>query len=795
MKPYIFFVVFCLIQQRFLNSISSSENVLKTFFNIKVNTKLKDSDEYLNVKAIKEHTDKTPKPCLISMIELYNKLGKEKFYSITSSEDYNRLRFYYGNCNPVLLIPGTTASRLEVEIDCEGLKTKDKKLYNKLTNICSTSSICIEEKGKLEKERHVIWPAASSKFSFLKVKSYISIDDKNNCFTFLFQFFNNKESCPRLYDDNNKDVVTCNYSPFIKFMPFGISNPKNEDDFCGFSSVSNLLYIEFIEKYLSQNKSNVVRMTKGYSYLASQLENDGYIKSFSFAALPYDFRENDCENKQFAKSLYDILNYLHTNTQKKVIVITHSYGNNYLYHQLNFSQNKFFLISKIEHIINIGGPVTGTFKADQAFSVGMSEFLYVDNEYVKVGVDLNHQSVLLPFIKSIYSMKKYPYEKILPYNDEEYSELIEAINQRADYEECEKRKESQKENKKDDEKCGNDDKFHNLFPELSILKEGNEVCEMNKNWKKNNVSFINSSKDGIDEIFPNYHPCHIGLNRIFINQCPNVKILNDEKILDNLSNLEKKHLLCSKNKSVSNEEYYNCDTNQIKSMKIKNNQCINSFMNRYILNPDYHVFVDPLLFKSKSEVKTIYKSFSKACPITGDIPDVDTTFIMNKSFDTKFGSLYTIDEDGEISKPTKRNTYFANGDGTVESESIMLPVLKALFNKKKGKFKSKIHIADYCSSVNRKYMKNSNNNSDSIYYFIDCECKNSDGLYNSNLNCSHPVMISDKYIIENIREIISKIKNKNEEKFEINDDKVIERVCNKEYNLMCNKILKDVFYQ
>lgn len=93
-------------------------------------------------------------------------------------------------------------------------------------------------------------------------------------------------------------------------------------------------------------------------------------------------------------------------------------------------------------------------------------------------------------------------------------------------------------------------------------------------------------------------------------------------------------------------------------------------------------------------------------------------------------------------------------------------------------------------------MKNSNsNNSDSIYYFIDCECKNNDGLYNSNLNCSHPVMISDKYIIENIREIIFKIKDKNEENFEINDDKVIERICNKEYNLMCNKILKDVFYQ
>lgn len=37
----------------------------------------------------------------------------------------------------------------------------------------------------------------------------------------------------------------------------------------------------------------------------------------------------------------------------------------------------------------------------------------------------------------------------------------------------------------------------------------------------------------------------------------------------------------------------------------------------------------------------------------------------------------------KINKPTKRNTLFANGDGTVESESIMLPVLKALFNKKK----------------------------------------------------------------------------------------------------------------
>lgn len=47
-----------------------------------------------------------------------------------------------------------------------------------------------------------------------------------------------------------------------------------------------------------------------------------------------------------------------------------------------------------------------------------------------------------------------------------------------------KERKSNREYKKDDKVCGSDDKFHSLFPELSILREGNEVCEMNKNGRE-----------------------------------------------------------------------------------------------------------------------------------------------------------------------------------------------------------------------------------------------------------------------------------------------------------------------
>lgn len=102
--------------------------------------------------------------------------------------------------------------------------------------------------------------------------------------------------------------------------------------------------------------------SKGFNDIYNELLKNGYEEGFSMAALPYDFKESHCsENTAFENLFYDLIKNLYNNTEKKVVLIVHSYGNLNVLNQLN--KNKKNVKDFIEHYVNIAGPMLGTPKS------------------------------------------------------------------------------------------------------------------------------------------------------------------------------------------------------------------------------------------------------------------------------------------------------------------------------------------------------------------------------------------------------------------------------------------------
>ena len=57
-----------------------------------------------------------------------------------------------------------------------------------------------------------------------------------------------------------------------------------------------------VNKYINYIFSSIPA-TKGYKGISHMLENKGYTKGFSMAALGYDFKESECDNNQFKTNI------------------------------------------------------------------------------------------------------------------------------------------------------------------------------------------------------------------------------------------------------------------------------------------------------------------------------------------------------------------------------------------------------------------------------------------------------------------------------------------------------------
>ena len=723
----------------------------------------------------------TADKCKATLVDL------EKIYSKAEIGQLNkhqreRLKFIHGNCNPVLLVPGLMATRLNLKISCKEF-LKDEKEVLEMKTHCPDINICKNESV----QRFVLWPSIFSDISMVKQFNINTFEWRNNnaCMAYFLQYYNKPDSCPKIKIDD-KEVSPCRYSPHVKIVPYGIEpNNENEDysNKCGFGGINNIAY----SKNISSAINLASKSSQGFASITSSLVQSGYEKGFSIIASPYDFKESECDNTDFHLQFNKFVNMLYENTGKKVIIIAHSYGNvNINYQLVHHPENK-NLIDKIEHIINISGPTAGTIKADQLLNSGTNEFDLIKNKVVEVSFEREFQTMAVPFLRSSYQLRKISFNDI--FNSLKYFPLKEAIFERKAYEDCLAFAEEYPLNKN----CKTENKLFKLLPELDIFNDSS-ICQKQKDWKNTKTKYENQSVDNPNEAYPLYEPCNFSFRDYIDSPFAVVRHKNHSSPAGfKYSNFEKTQLLYQ-DASVDHKSYYICDQFNKSDYKGK---CSDDYLINYVNIPDD--------FKKKTEeytknsviynkMKDIAKAMSNKCPRDGTQPKVNTTFIFNKSFETKVGFIHEFDEDSNIiSMPTKKDVVYSGGDGTVQSEGVLYTALKALFDKKLKNLNHSINLVDFCSPISQDSEYSGFKDLNKPYVFLGCECK-SEGKYNPNVstdNCNHSSMLGDVNLIKYVIDLITSKNSKVETN--MNYIKIVKKNEWDDHVNECNKVLEDIY--
>ena len=462
---------------------------------------------------------------------------------------------------------------------------------------------------------------------------------------------------------------------------------------------------------------------------------------------PYYFNEAECTNTQYEEQLKNQINQLYENTGKKVIIIGHSYGTLNINYQLNKSEE---LRKKVEQVIYIAGPLGGASKSDQMITSGSDEIKIISSWLFKVGVEREFQSMTYPFSKSTYSLRNKSINDI--FKGEKYNNLKKAIYDRMKFEECQNEALI---NNQNPNKCEFDKESNNLLNSLlhNTLNDNDLKCKVQDNWDSHKTNFDSLSNDSTKESHPSsYFPCHFNF---FDNEnCPIVKIKEKENIL-NKPNETKKKELCNNNDKFNS--YYLCSDDQ----KNESDNCLNDFILKYGNFANKYGHISHL---NQSEIYNhmdeVIKNLDNICGPDINVADVNTIFIFNKSFETKMAFLYSL-EDYSTSQLlpflSKKDIVFTGGDGSVQSDSVIYPALKALYDKKLGTFKSEINLVDFCSPIKNEYLySDKSKDLGKIYNYLNFECRQPNGEYDStNMQvCSHASMHSDYHIISYVKDVI-----------------------------------------
>ena len=693
------------------------------------------------------------------------------------------LRFILGHCNPVVMIPGMYSKRLMMQIDC-------KKFKENRDNLINMKLFCGESVCKNDYEEHVIWPALFDSPFTLRVNEE---NKYTSCFGYFFTYQNKKEECPeykkisktkKFFGNEEQTKNVCPHDDAVKIVFYGgTENTKNKSQ-CGLRAIRNIVSAgnTYIPEALINSGAPLA-----FEKMYERFHQMGYREGFSMAGIPFDFRRFVTTNKEFKKILKSQVERLYKNTNKKVVVVAHSFGCLNALEELIGEDSQF--LSKIKKFIAISPPFAGASKAVEILLNGSKEF---DTHVHISGFDLMDveltdfaQKLMSPFFPPIYELKPDPGLFSL-FEDDKYSRLKDAISERINLEkECKEidcdGKEILKKSIKFNTLFTRKGETTPMFPTLS-----DEVCNL-ENFKRDPkyLKRIEDFKKATKRV-PNFLPCR---NDIYdIINCPAVvvKSRGDEEAPETIEKF------CLKNNEVEGEpisqkslfEPSNAFFNF--ACEKENPQCLDNFISQfspypytdekmvYLIDRFYKNYKDQFkdivintetFFESKEEfidkiklMTSYHEKISNKNKL--NIPKVDTIIVFGSFLPTKTAFLF--DSKKPPSKSENIDTLWKGGDGTVSSWSSLLVGLKWIFDKyNKGKkvYRQNIQLVEYCSILSQtgsKYLYNKSAEIPQEFSVMSCDCFDSDGLYKvkeTNANhCDHSNMISDSKVIKLVEE-------------------------------------------
>ena len=372
---------------------------------------------YNNIEDIKKEkirkekvTNEDTDSCLVSENEAKRMLQEQGMSDVTVD---NRTRYILGNCNPVILVPGMLSTKLQIRINCTGLKQDDQDIYKKMQFYCG-ANLCYGDAEFVEENLFI---------SALGPFQVVAFDDENKysaCLGYFLSFFNSENACASY----NNDEHVCNYSPHIKIGYYGITHYTNDKGKCGLEAIRDVVMIDFpVDVDLGVAKSMGV--------LIDKLENKGYEAGFSLAGIPNDYRQFLAKNDFTMSSYRYLIERLYNNTGKPVVLIGHSFGTITLYNSIIKKSHK-DLIPKIKKFIAVGPPFAGSTELINVYFNSANKYQKEFNVYgstLHAGIDEFGFGFITNSIPTVYELRPLPIIGNL-FNKPGYEIFAEAIKEK-----------------------------------------------------------------------------------------------------------------------------------------------------------------------------------------------------------------------------------------------------------------------------------------------------------------------------------------------------------------------------
>ena len=702
--------------------------------------------------------------CLMAEYTAINILKNN--YGINNPSPDGNIRFVLGTCNPVLLIPGIFATKLKVELNCNGLSTEERTTTLKDIRLFCGNTVC-HDITKTNEEHMLLFSIDDGPFS-IKSEFIQKSDEYRACLGHILNYFQNENECKKVDDKN-----ICYYSKYVKVAYYGGTKETVDKSRCGIEGISNVI------KGLNEGFdlfANSIGAGASFYKISQELIHRGYKEGFSLGAVPNDYRRYLATNNFATNVFKNQIERLYKNTGKPVVIIAHSYGTLVTLTNLLLKQKDKEFLKKIKKFIAMAPPFAGSSKLLDVFLHGMQDF-DVSNPVIKTNFNIFGQYLMLKSLPTVLELRPLPIAAKI-FTDSEYNELGDAIRGRLEIErDCKTRDCDISEIKSKTSKF--DKLFEGYFPSLL-----DPECSYESNTKGNNDVL--------------YRKCYTGIYNV--GECPSIIT---KSINPNISEIES-DIYC---KNYGNEFYYQgeCNDKNVNCLDkvyysentpyvYNNKEAVNFLIDRFNdkFSKEYGK-IDENYFDSHESIKKGLQNsieYQKEIDLIKELPfpPVDTELLYS-SFNPTYASLILDDNDF-----TKQATiYEKGGDGTVPTWSSLLAGLKWVNDKKKKKLSQKFKLIEYCSRLANTEKYGYEPNKDQNFAAISCKCIDNSNVYKKGdkiKKCSHAEMLSDDNLIEYL------IKTTNDPN---NNDEITESKANaiKNYNSKFNyteQCNNDIYY-
>lgn len=289
-------------------------------------------------------------------------------------------QFNKGPCSPLILVPGLMGSGLIVRANCPVLREAAKFDNDAKIAMDICSFMCGADQDVYE---NMIWLTQKSIQEYVTSSDFNFVWKNRECGSFLFSV--KKKSRVNASGGNSK--IEDYEVPGIKVKVFGDSQETKGESQCGRKSITS-----FAGEKLTL-----------YGHFFKNLDNLGYVSGLTVQALPYDFRRRATRNgfvQKFKLSL-KIIKYL---TNKRSVVLGHSYGNNMVMNGLKGLTVK-EKDSLVREYFAVGAPFLGSLEGLFFFFGNSSFFEFNVLEFMKWDWLNSQFNGISPF----YAKQIYPY--------------------------------------------------------------------------------------------------------------------------------------------------------------------------------------------------------------------------------------------------------------------------------------------------------------------------------------------------------------------------------------------------